>query len=102
MRLHQFQLALANHVPRLAREWHMDGDSVRLAQQLLQVNLPRTGRGEVLSRDVRITGQHLSEDGHGPLDELSTNAPQADHADRLSGRPQHGRAAGPAAPDALT
>ena len=83
-RLHHRDLLVADHVERLFGARRVDGDVVRLAQELLerlfplhvQIAEPRIG-------DVGVVGDHPHGEAAGALGDQAADAAQSDDAERL-------------------
>jgi hypothetical protein len=63
----------------------VDGDEVRLAEQLVQRHQPDAELGGAAGLDVGVVGEQGDAEGRQPLGDQHADPPQADHTDGLLG-----------------
>ena len=85
VRLHQRELACADHAAAFFRERTGDGDVVRAAEQFIEFHLLAPTLGHLRCRKIRVVGQHVhAEQPSAKRGDASANIAEPDDTDGLA------------------
>ncbi len=82
--LHQREFLRAHEAAAALRQHHVDGDEIRLPEQILLAHIPDTGLLALLGGEVLAPGDHLHPERLRDLGDALPELAQAEHAERQS------------------